>query len=291
MIPVTRGGSSFTTKESEEETIAVAMEHVVLDMKNKQCCKTDAEILHSLQNRSLRIWCPDPRGRTPRYCNLGGSGAVPLRLIDAFLRTIPRQRVDEVVRILASRFTDFYDEFRGIVLPCTHTDKEAILSGNDCGCGYLNYLRKDAGDYDFADGSLVTRLLKSRKEDDEYEVLAGDRQAALGALIIRCEEDAAGRLLCPLPKITPTQLQGAYFVWHPQIASRLIDFVAERMFDVLQDLSSCFDTNFKVFRAHLRCITKKHMEITYQKLAPGKPIFHVYIASTGRIDVSIRDGL
>lgn len=288
MSPVTHEGK-FIDKFNDQ--IAIVRKHVVSDMANPQCCKSTDEIQHSLSTRSSRIWCPDPRGKTPRFCNLGGSGAVPLRLIDAFTQTIPENRFCGALSRLTARFEEMYMAFRTLVLPCTHTDEQAVQAGNDCGCGYLMYLRSDAAAYRFPDGDLVTKLIAARHGDDGYEVLQGNRQNALGALIVRSEEGQDGVLLHPLPMITPMQSHGKFFVWHPQIAERLLDYVSAPMLHVLQEISGCRGVDYRYFRRQLTTVTRKHMEITYQKLASGKPIFHVLITRNGTIDVSIRDGL
>jgi hypothetical protein len=192
---------------------------------------------------------------------------------------VPKHMAKAILRTLIVGFDKLYQEYRSLILPCTHTDQDALEKGSDCGCGYLTYLRSDPGEYGFpwGRGDIVTRLLQSRAEGDEYEVLSGDRKLALGALVVRSEENALGEFVAPLPMITPMQKGRMYFVWHPQVAEIILDYVSGPMLKVMTELAGFYDIEPISFRRQLTHVTRRHIEVTYHKLALGKPIYQVLV--------------
>lgn len=263
---VKRSGSEVA---SVHETV---IRHIEADLANPQCSLTIRDIHDGIRSRTLRIWCCDPRGRTPRFCILGASASALLRIAYAFIACL--QVVDRLgsIILIERYFDDLYGFYRSLVLPCTHTDEQAVSVGTDTGCGYLMALRTHTVDYAVPTTSFVQRLLGSRSQSDGYEVVRGSRQAAVGALVIR------GNTLIPM--ITPRHETEKFFVWHPQVEDALIDYVIWPVCRYLKIVTRR-EAQVSVVRSAVASLTQRHIAVTLQKLAQNKPVLHCTVSQRG----------
>ncbi len=241
-----------------------ACRHVAADLGNPQCCWTRERISDAIKETTLNIWCCDPRGGTPRYCILGGSWAVLFRLLGTFLHLVPELAVHRAHTALRREFQGLCDYYRTLVRPCTHGADDGL------GCGYLGEIERYPGKYGLHAGisECVGMLDACRSEHDGYETVCGEREQALGAIVVRSEE--------AIPMITPKQGADMFFVWHPQVEELLLDRVAARMARRFQAVTGLGVDPLR-FREHLWELTRIHVRLALEKLAPGKPVFELSI--------------
>ncbi len=246
--------------------VGVAHKHLQADLGNQQCCWLPDKIRQNLQARQLHIWCCDPRGGTPRYCVLGGSWAVLFRLIGAYVHLLPDTLASHACAVLHSAFRDICNYYRTLVRPCTHGAEDGF------GCGYLGELQRYPEKYNLhpSVGSLVRLLDGCRSGYDGYEIVRGDRDKALGAIVLWSDG--------VIPMVTPKQGSRMFFVWHPQIEEMLLDWVADIMLAHFHALVG-HEVEQHHFRKYLWEMTNRHVALALEKLAPGKPVFELWVRS------------
>jgi hypothetical protein len=86
-----------------------------------------------------------------------------------------------------------------------------------------------------------------------------------------------------MPMIQPSQDQ-QFFIYHPQVEQYVYDQTAKEVFNTLSKLMN-EEINFENYRQELNALTKKHVELTLDALAKGKPVYEVMIKSENEIKI------
>ncbi len=254
-------------EERLEEQLSIR-QHVVTSLANNEHWHTAREAL-----QVPKLCCVDGRTAHPVYGMLGGSGGALLRMLQAFVESVPTENQEQALEKVLAEFAALLESYRKQVLVCTHTDNHAVLKSEPTGCGYLKKYRDESADYDFPGGNrLVPLLVQARTAEDEYEVLQGKHQE-LGTLII-VSKDGDGRV----PMVQPSMGGKQFFVYHPQVEAEIYKTVGQKLLTQLLRLTG-LTVHPAEFRQKLADLTEKHVKVTLSKLAPGKPVYEVMVTS------------
>ncbi|MCA9388246.1 hypothetical protein KC644_00610, partial [Candidatus Berkelbacteria bacterium] len=141
------------------------------------------------------------------------------------------------------------------------------------GCGYLKMYRDFSDDYGFPGADrLVSKLVEARMEADKFEILTGKHQE-IGTLVV-VSNSPDGRI----PMIQPLVNGRQYFVYHPQVELGLYRLIEEPITTKLEEITQA-KIHPAEFRDKLASLTKKHVAMTLDKLASGKPVYEVTVTS------------
>lgn len=249
----------------------------------------EQHVLHSIQKlanwltveeATQRVlgYCVDGRTTHPIFGMLGGTGGALLRMIQAFVQSLPDGQDEALVKIVEN-LDQVLELCRSQIKVCTHTDDHAMTKNEPTGCGYLKMYRDFSGDYGFPGAKLIVpKLVKARAKDDEFEVLMGKHQE-IGTLVINSNSDGG-----KIPMIQPSVNGKQYFVYHPQIERALYKLMEMPLLTKLEEITQA-KIHPAEFREKLAAITQKHVAITLEKLAPGKLVYEVGITSPTKLTI------
>lgn len=221
-----------------------------------------------------KIWCVDGRATEPVYGVLGGSGGALLRMVGAFIASVPAESRSQAWESIKGGFPKLLDACRSMITVCTHTDQHAVDGGQETGCGYLKMLRDRSQEFGLPDGSIVSAMIACRKESDGYMVLPGDH-AELGVLVVQTR-----RLNRSIRAVQPSTAGQQYFVYHPQVEQELYRNLETTVLKELKELTGV-TVNPIEFRTNLERLTGEHVVLALAALAPGKPVYDIFLGEQG----------
>jgi len=211
--------------------------------------------------------CIDGRTTHPVFGVPGGSAGVLLRIIGAYIASLPNQLQQAAVKQTVAQFPELCDAFRLEAPLCSHTDNHAEAKHELTGCGYYKKLRDESRDFGYLGGEvLVPALVNALIPSDVCEVLQGKHQE-LGML----EITTTGKWI---PKIQPMTNGTQHFVYHPQVEQALYRRLEPGMLVVLQRLNGTA-VQLVGYREKLRKLTDRHVAVTLAKIANGKSVNQV----------------
>lgn len=212
---------------------------------------------------------------------LGGSAGEAMRHLAAYLALVPAERRGQVVRMLCTRMDEIHATVHEVAPVVVHSDEHA--HGDRLGCGYLNLLAQDPERFGLVSSDLVRTFVEvarqRRTKTDDFTLLHGEHRE-VGVLVVHARGDL-------VPALVPN-MGTEYFVYVPELEAAL----RQELSGVLLPLFNTL-TGEKVaeadFSLELGEVTQQHVAEALRALAPGKPVFDVYLSKEkGLIDITQR---